>query len=123
MFHHGGDHYDGAAAGSVRVDDLNVRERPIYETADLVGLLDHCGVDKAIFIGIDFGAFATFAMEDTVYQLMMTNGGRQNDLDWAEGILRQRMDAHAAGYQAVLVGETLVTSGDPAAAIADLIGR
>jgi pimeloyl-ACP methyl ester carboxylesterase len=27
-------------------------------TADLVGLLDHCGVDKAIFIGIDFGAFA-----------------------------------------------------------------
>ena len=28
----------------------------------------------------------------------------------------------AAGYDAILVGETLVTSGDPAAAIADLIG-
>jgi indole-3-glycerol phosphate synthase len=28
----------------------------------------------------------------------------------------------SAGYDAVLVGETLVTSGDPAAAIADLIG-
>jgi indole-3-glycerol phosphate synthase len=28
----------------------------------------------------------------------------------------------AAGYDAVLVGETLVTSGDPAQAIADLIG-
>ena len=27
-------------------------------TADLVGLLDHCGVDRAIFVGIDFGAFA-----------------------------------------------------------------
>lgn len=27
-------------------------------TADLVGLLDHCGVEKAVFIGIDFGAFA-----------------------------------------------------------------
>ena len=27
-------------------------------TADLVGLLDHCGIDKAVFIGIDFGAFA-----------------------------------------------------------------
>ena len=27
-------------------------------TADLVGLLDHCGIDKAIFVGIDFGAFA-----------------------------------------------------------------
>lgn len=29
---------------------------------------------------------------------------------------------HAAGFDAVLVGETLVTSGDPAAAIADMIG-
>ena len=27
-------------------------------TADLVGLLDHCGVQRAIFVGIDFGAFA-----------------------------------------------------------------
>jgi pimeloyl-ACP methyl ester carboxylesterase len=27
-------------------------------TADLVGLLDHCGVGRAIFVGIDFGAFA-----------------------------------------------------------------
>ncbi len=27
-------------------------------TADLVGLLDHCGVERAIFVGIDFGAFA-----------------------------------------------------------------
>jgi indole-3-glycerol phosphate synthase len=29
---------------------------------------------------------------------------------------------HAAGYHAVLVGETLVTSGDPARAIGQLIG-
>jgi len=27
-------------------------------TADLVGLLDHCGVERAVFVGIDFGAFA-----------------------------------------------------------------
>jgi pimeloyl-ACP methyl ester carboxylesterase len=27
-------------------------------TADLIGLLDHCNIEKAIFIGIDFGAFA-----------------------------------------------------------------
>ena len=27
-------------------------------TGDLLGLLDHCGVDKAIMVGIDFGAFA-----------------------------------------------------------------
>ena len=30
------------------------------------------------------------ALEDSVYQLMMKNGGRQTDLDWAEGILNQR---------------------------------
>ena len=30
------------------------------------------------------------SIEDTIYQLMMRNGGRQTDLDWAEGILRQR---------------------------------
>ncbi|PID79872.1 hypothetical protein CSA17_05725 [bacterium DOLJORAL78_65_58] len=29
-------------------------------------------------------------IEDTVYQLIMKNGGRQTDLDWAEGILMQR---------------------------------
>lgn len=41
----------------------------------------------------------------------------------AESGVRGRADAqalHAAGYDAVLVGETLVTSGDPAAAVADL---
>ena len=39
--------------------------------------------------------------------------------------MRGAADARAlrsAGYDAILVGETLVTSGDPAAAIADLIG-
>lgn len=29
-------------------------------------------------------------VEDTVYQLIMKNGGRQMDLDWTEGILMQR---------------------------------
>jgi len=27
-------------------------------TGDLLGLLDHCGIGQAIFVGIDFGAFA-----------------------------------------------------------------
>jgi epoxide hydrolase A/B len=27
-------------------------------TGDLLGLLDHCGIERAIFVGIDFGAFA-----------------------------------------------------------------
>ena len=43
----------------------------------------------------------------------------------AESGVRGRADAHdlhAAGYHAVLVGETLVTSGDPTAAVRDLIG-
>jgi indole-3-glycerol phosphate synthase len=43
----------------------------------------------------------------------------------AESGVRGADDARslrAAGYDAVLVGETLVTSGDPAGAIADLIG-
>ena len=30
------------------------------------------------------------ALEDNVYQLMMKNGGRQNDLDWADQVLNQR---------------------------------
>jgi len=30
------------------------------------------------------------AIEDMLSQLLMKNGGRQNGLDWAEGILRQR---------------------------------
>ena len=37
------------------------------------------------------GAIAEMSSVETmVYQLMTMNGGRQNDLDWAEGILRQR---------------------------------
>ncbi len=30
------------------------------------------------------------SIEDTIYQLLMKNGGRQNDLDWSESILLQR---------------------------------
>ncbi len=43
----------------------------------------------------------------------------------AESGVRGAADARAlrsAGYDAILVGETLVTSGDPAATIAELIG-
>ncbi len=40
--------------------------------------------------GIRAGMSEMSAIEDTVYQLLMKNGGRQNDLDWSEGILLQR---------------------------------
>ena len=43
----------------------------------------------------------------------------------AESGVRGRQDAaalHAAGYHAVLVGETLVTAGDPGAMVRELIG-
>ena len=35
------------------------------------------------------------ALEDTVYKLMMTTGGRQTDLDWAEEVLRATRRAPA----------------------------
>jgi len=31
-------------------------------TANLVGLLDHLGINKAVFAGLDFGAFASYGL-------------------------------------------------------------
>ena len=41
-------------------------------TADLIGLLDHCGIERAIFVGIDFGAFA---IQDTWHCAAGTGAG------------------------------------------------
>ena len=46
--------------GMGRTDSPNKPEEYSVKkiTGDLLGLLDHCSIDKAIFVGIDFGAFA-----------------------------------------------------------------
>ena len=46
--------------GMGRTDSPNEPEEYSVKkiTGDLLGLLDHCSIDKAIFVGIDFGAFA-----------------------------------------------------------------
>jgi pimeloyl-ACP methyl ester carboxylesterase len=40
-----------ADADSYGIDSINL---------DLIGLLDHCGIEQAVFIGLDFGAFAAY---------------------------------------------------------------
>ena len=63
----------------------------------------------------------------TFYSPLRMAGVIPNDVvKVAESGVRGADDArslHGAGYQAVLVGETLVTSSDPARAVADLIGE
>ena len=58
----------------------------------LFGMLEDL---KANLVAGDKGAIRSVmtelqSIEDTIYQQMMRNGGRQRDLDWAEEILRQR---------------------------------
>ncbi len=58
----------------------------------LFGMLED--LKAALAIGdkdaIRSGMSEMSAIEDTVYQLLMKNGGRQKDLDWADSILQQR---------------------------------
>jgi indole-3-glycerol phosphate synthase len=83
-----------ALAAGARLVGVNQRDLVTFE-------VDH---ERAVRVGA--------AIPDTVVRV-------------AESGVRGAADAralHAAGYDAVLVGETLVTSGDPAAAVARLIG-
>ncbi|MFH2052312.1 MAG: hypothetical protein ABIK96_07555 [bacterium] len=52
---------------------------------DLKGYLEAGDQDSVRGVMVELAT-----LEDTVYQLMMRNGGRQRDLDWADGILHQR---------------------------------
>ncbi len=58
----------------------------------LFGMLEDLKADLSS--GDKVGIRATLteleAIENTVYQMMMRNGGRQTDLDWADQVLRQR---------------------------------
>ncbi len=78
----------------------------------------------ATMIGVNQRDLVTFEVD---HERALRVGGEIPDgiIKVAESGVRDRNDStalHAAGFHAVLVGETLVTSGDPARAVAELIG-
>jgi len=86
--------------------------------------LEHALAADATLIGVNQRDLVTFQV-DHDRAVRMAGVIPDHAVKVAESGVRGAEDARslrAAGYDAVLVGETLVTSGDPAAAIADLIG-
>lgn len=86
--------------------------------------LEHALAANATLIGVNQRDLVTFQV-DQQRALRMAGVIPDGAVKVAESGIRGAGDARslrAAGYDAVLVGETLVTSGDPAAAIIDLIG-
>ena len=103
-------------AGEIGLDAL-------VEIHDELELEDALDVD-ATLIGVNQRDLVTFQVD---HERAVRMGGVIPDraVKVAESGVRGGADARmleAAGYDAVLVGETLVTSGDPVAALADLIG-
>ena len=86
--------------------------------------LEHALAADATLIGVNQRDLVTFQV-DHERAVRMAGVIPDRAVKVAESGVRGAEDARslrAAGYDAVLVGETLVTSGDPAAAIAELIG-
>ena len=86
--------------------------------------LEHALAADATLIGVNQRDLVTFQV-DHERAVRMAGVIPDHAVKVAESGVRGADDAMSlrrAGYDAVLVGETLVTSGDPAAAIADLIG-
>jgi indole-3-glycerol phosphate synthase len=86
--------------------------------------LDHALAADATLIGVNQRDLVTFQV-DHARAVRMAGVIPDHAVKVAESGVRGSDDArmlHDAGYHAVLVGETLVTSGDPIAAIGDLIG-
>ena len=86
--------------------------------------LEHALAADATLIGVNQRDLVTFQV-DHERAVRMAGVIPDHAVKVAESGVRGADDARslrAAGYDAVLVGETLVTSGDPAATIADLIG-
>ncbi|HSL73352.1 MAG TPA: indole-3-glycerol phosphate synthase TrpC [Ilumatobacteraceae bacterium] len=84
--------------------------------------LDHALAAKATLIGVNQRDLVTFQV-DHERAVRMASVIPDRAVKVAESGVRHGDDARslrAAGYDAVLVGETLVTSGDPAATIAEL---
>ncbi len=79
---------------------------------------------EATLIGVNQRDLVTFEV-DHERALRMAGVIPDDVVKVAESGVRGRSDAaalHAAGYHAVLVGETLVTAGDPGAMVRELIG-
>lgn len=86
--------------------------------------LEHALAAEAAIVGVNQRDLMTFQVDHERAKRMAAMIP-DHALKVAESGVRDGDDARmleAAGYDAVLVGETLVTSGDPVAAIADLIG-
>lgn len=86
--------------------------------------LDAALAAEATLVGVNQRDLVTFAV-DHDRALRMAGVMPAHVVKVAESGVRGPDDAgrlYRAGYQAVLVGETLVTSGDPAAAVAALVG-
>ena len=86
--------------------------------------LDVALAAKATLVGVNQRDLVTFQVD---HERAVRVGGSIPDgiVKVAESGVRDSADARAlqsAGFHAVLVGETLVTSGDPSQAVADLIG-
>ncbi|BAN02741.1 indole-3-glycerol phosphate synthase TrpC [Ilumatobacter coccineus] len=92
----------------------------IHDEAELEHALDA----DATLIGVNQRDLVTFQV-DHERAVRMAGVIPDHAVKIAESGVRHAADARmleTAGYDAVLVGETLVTSGDPAAAIRELIG-
>jgi indole-3-glycerol phosphate synthase len=92
----------------------------IHDEAELEHALDA----RASLIGVNQRDLVTFQV-DHERAVRMAGVIPDDVVKVAESGVRGADDARrlqAAGYHAVLVGETLVTSDDPAAAVSDLIG-
>ena len=95
----------------------------------LVEIHDEAELERALavgatLIGVNQRDLVTFEV-DQERAVRMAGAIPDGAVKVAESGVRGAADARAlrsAGYDAILVGETLVTSGDPAAAIAELIG-
>jgi indole-3-glycerol phosphate synthase len=86
--------------------------------------LEHAVTAGATLIGVNQRDLVTFQV-DHERALRMAGVIPDHAIKVAESGVRDATDARslrAAGYDAVLVGETLVTSADPAATIAELTG-
>ena len=87
--------------------------------------LEHALAAEATLVGVNQRDLVTFEV-DHERAVRMAGVIPDHCVKVAESGVRGASDARSlesAGYHAVLVGETLVTSGDPAASIRELIGR